>query len=40
MTVVTMGVPAEPVDLDEQFVCQLVDRGRAEGLKLTGRVAC
>ena len=37
MTVVTMDVSAEPVESsDEQLVRQLVDRARAEGLKLTG----
>ena len=37
MTVVTMDVSAEPAEVsDEQLVRQLVDRARAEGLKLTG----
>ena len=37
MTVVTMDVLAEPAESsDEQLVRQLVDRARAEGLKLTG----
>ena len=37
MTVVTMDVSAESAkSLDEQLVRQLVDRARAEGLKLTG----
>src|SRR5918998_1698265 len=37
VTVVTMDVSAEPAEVsDEQLVRQLVDRARAEGLKLTG----
>jgi hypothetical protein len=37
VTVVTMDVSAEPAESsDEQLVRQLVDRARAEGLKLTG----
>ena len=37
MTDVTMDVSAESVEgSDEQLVRQLVDRARAEGLKLTG----
>ena len=37
MTVVAKDVAAEPTDgVDEQLVRQLVDRARAEGLKLTG----
>ena len=37
MTVVAMDVSTKPGDgLDEQLVRQLVDRARAEGLKLTG----
>ena len=37
MTVVTMDVSTEPAESsDEQLVRQLVDRARAEGLKLTG----
>ena len=41
MTVVAMDVSAEPAESsDEQLVRQLVERARAEGLKLTGRVAC
>ncbi|HEY6423015.1 MAG TPA: hypothetical protein VIY28_07150, partial [Pseudonocardiaceae bacterium] len=36
-TAVTMGMSAEPAESsDEQLVRQLVDRARAEGLKLTG----
>src|SRR5947208_2547862 len=38
VTAVTMDVSAEPADgVDEQLVRQLVDRARAEGLKLTGQ---
>jgi hypothetical protein len=41
VTVVMMDVSAEPAESsDEQLVRQLVGRARAEGLKLTGRVAC
>ncbi len=37
MTIVTMDVSGEPAESsDEQLVWQLVDRARAEGLKLTG----
>jgi hypothetical protein len=37
VTVVAMDVAAEPAGgVDEQLVRQLVDRARAEGLKLTG----
>src|SRR5205085_12421135 len=37
VTAVTMDVSAEPADgVDDQLVRQLVDRARAEGLKLTG----
>ena len=37
MTVVTVDVAAEPTGgVDEQLVRQLVDRARAEGVKLTG----
>jgi putative transposase len=37
VTAVTMDVSAEPAESsDEQLVRQLVDRARAEGLKLTG----
>lgn len=41
MTVVAVDVSAEPVEAsDEQLVRQLVDRARAEGLKLTGEGVC
>jgi putative transposase len=38
---VAMDMSAEPAEgLEEELVRQLVDRARAEGLKLTGRAAC
>lgn len=41
VTVVAVDVSAEPVEAsDEQLVRQLVDRARAEGLKLTGEGVC